>query len=128
MIVIDTSAILAVVLSESDSAMLLRRMLHADRLMISAGTLVELLIVSSRDAGTHQDVKLFASNYLTNSIEPVTAEQALIAGEAYRQFGKGHHKARLNLGDVFAYSLAKLNGLPLLFKGNDFALTDITPA
>jgi len=108
--------------------MLLRRMLHADRLMISAGTLVELLIVSSRDAGTHQDVKLFASNYLTNSIEPVTAEQALIAGEAYRQFGKGHHKARLNLGDVFAYSLAKLNGLPLLFKGNDFALTDITPA
>ncbi len=128
MIVVDSSAILAITLNEPDADILQRKMVSADTLLISAGTLVELLVVSSRDPDTNERIEQFVSDYLANHIEPVTAEQAFIAGEAYRQFGKGHHKARLNLGDMFAYSLAKLKDLSLLFKGNDFALTDITPA
>ena len=63
------------------------------------------------------------------SIEPVTEEQARIAREAYRDFGKGSgHPAQLNFGDCFAYGLAKVIGEPLLFKGNHFSRTDIAPA
>jgi ribonuclease VapC len=63
------------------------------------------------------------------TIEPVTVEQAVIAREAYRRYGRGTgHPAALNFGDCFAYALAKATGAPLLFKGNDFARTDITPA
>ena len=62
------------------------------------------------------------------SIEPVTERQARIAREAYRDFGKGSgHPAGLNFGDCFAYALAKDKGEPLLFKGNDFAHTDVDP-
>ena len=59
---------------------------------------------------------------------PVTVEQAKIARSAYRDFGKGRHKAGLNLGDCFSYALAKEKNLPLLFKGNDFSLTDVQVA
>jgi ribonuclease VapC len=63
------------------------------------------------------------------TIEPVTEAQARIAREAYRDFGRGSgHPAGLNLGDCFAYALAKAANEPLLFKGNDFARTDVTPA
>ncbi len=63
------------------------------------------------------------------AIVPVTLEQAMLARQAHRQFGKGRgHPARLNYGDCFAYALAKETGEPLLFKGGDFALTDIRPA
>jgi ribonuclease VapC len=62
-------------------------------------------------------------------IEPVTEEQARIARTAYRDYGRGSgHPAQLNFGDCFAYALARATGEPLLFKGNDFAHTDITPA
>jgi ribonuclease VapC len=61
------------------------------------------------------------------SVEPVTLNQARLAREAYRDFGKGRHRAGLNLGDCFAYALAKETGEPLLFKGNDFGHTDIAP-
>ncbi len=59
---------------------------------------------------------------------PVTLEQAEAARVAWRRFGKGNHPARLNFGDCFSYALAKTSGEPLLFKGNDFAQTDIEPA
>lgn len=61
-------------------------------------------------------------------IEPLSVEQALIAGDAYRVFGKGRHPAKLGFGDTFAYALAMDRGEPLLFKGADFAATDVTPA
>jgi ribonuclease VapC len=62
-------------------------------------------------------------------IEPVTVEQAKIAREAYRDFGRGSgHPARLNFGDCFSYALARVTGEPLLFKGDDFIHTDLTPA
>jgi ribonuclease VapC len=60
-------------------------------------------------------------------IEPVTVEQGRVAREAYRDFGKGRHRAGLNLGDCFAYALARVTGEPLLFKGGDFGHTDIQP-
>lgn len=60
-------------------------------------------------------------------IEPVTPLQARIAREAYRDFGKGRHRAGLNFGDCFAYALAKVTGEPLLFKGDDFRHTDVEP-
>jgi len=60
-------------------------------------------------------------------IEPVTVEQAHLARQAFLDFGKGRHPARLNFGDCFAYALAKATGEPLLFKGDDFSKTDIRP-
>jgi ribonuclease VapC len=61
-------------------------------------------------------------------VEPVTLNQAHIAREAYRDFGKGRHRAGLNFGDCFAYALAKEKGESLLFKGDDFCHTDVEPA
>jgi ribonuclease VapC len=61
-------------------------------------------------------------------IVPLTPEHAIMARHAWRTFGKGTHKARLNFGDCLAYGLAKTEGEPLLFKGDDFVLTDIEPA
>ena len=61
-------------------------------------------------------------------LQPVTHGQVLLARDAYRRFGKGNHPAGLNFGDCFAYALAKERDVPLLFKGDDFALTDVRPA
>jgi len=58
-------------------------------------------------------------------IFPVTEEQAQIARDAFRRFGKGHHPAKLNFGDCFSYALCKVTGEPLLFKGREFAQTDL---
>ena len=65
---------------------------------------------------------------LAIQVEPVTAEHAGAARQAWREFGRGRHPAKLNFGDCLAYGLAKVTGEPLLFKGNDFSQTDIEPA
>ena len=62
------------------------------------------------------------------ALEPVTPDQVRVARQAYRDFGKGKHPAGLNYGDCFSYALARLTGEPLLFKGEDFALTDVAVA
>jgi ribonuclease VapC len=102
----------------------------SDELRISAANYLETAVVidSARDPVASRNVdKLVAAAGLI--VEPVTAEQAAIARAAYRDFGKGSgHPARLNFGDCFAYALAKATGEPLLFKGDDFGRTDITPA
>lgn len=96
---------------------------------ISAGNWVELGAVLSKKAD-----QVFAAKApellrrLRITIEPVTVEQAQIGHMAYARFGKGRHEAELNFGDCFAYALAKETGRPLLFKGEDFTHTDITPA
>jgi len=101
----------------------------ADR-RVSAVSFVEAAAVidASRDPVASRRLDdLFREARL--EIEPVTVSQARIAREAYRDFGKGsRHPAKLNFGDCFAYALAKSSGEPLLFKGRDFAHTDITPA
>jgi len=128
--IVDTSAIVAILRDEAGArdcalaieASLVRR--------ISAANFVEaaLVIDGSRDpiASRRFDEFFREANI---SIEPVTLEQARLAREAYRDFGKGSgHPAKLNIGDCFAYGLAKATGEPLLFKGDDFVHTDVGSA
>jgi ribonuclease VapC len=96
---------------------------------ISAASFVEASIVAESrlgDQGLRQCDSFFRTSRI--SIEPVTEEQALLARQAYSDYGEGRHPAGLNLGDCFAYALAKSTGEPLLFKGDDFLQTDIQPA
>jgi ribonuclease VapC len=126
-VVIDTSAVIAILRMESEAARLAEAIeADASRLM-SAATLVETgLVIESRygAAGGRELDVLIAKAAL--SIEPVTAEQADVAREAWRRYGKGRHSAALNFGDCFSYALAKATGEPLLFKGSDFTQTDVS--
>jgi ribonuclease VapC len=95
--------------------------------LMSAATLVETgLVIESRygAAGGRELDVLVAKAGL--SIEPVTAEQADVAREAWSRYGKGRHSAALNFGDCFSYALARTTGEPLLFKGDDFTQTDVS--
>ena len=124
--VVDTSALAAILFAEQDYEDLAERLEGAERLLLSAASLVELsMVVESRkgEEGARQiDLLLYRTQI---EIVPVDAEQAEIAREAWRRFGKGRHPAGLNYGDCFAYALAKKTGLPLLYKGDDFSLTDL---
>jgi len=124
--VVDTSALAAILFAEQDYEDLAERLEGAERLLLSAASLVELsMVVESRkgEEGARQiDLLVYRTQI---EIVPVDAEQAEIAREAWRRFGKGRHPAGLNFGDCFSYALAKQTGLPLLFKGADFGLTDL---
>ena len=122
MIVLNTSAILAVLLGEEEAVSFRDRIGEAGGAMVSAGT-----AVASRDNDLFSAAQAFLDEPFI-SVEPLDAAQAVAAGHAYRRYGKGHHPAGLNLGDVFAYALARKVNLPLLFKGGDFARTDIEAA
>ncbi|HEY6769135.1 MAG TPA: type II toxin-antitoxin system VapC family toxin [Candidatus Sulfotelmatobacter sp.] len=127
--IVDASAIIAILRGESDGSALARILEQAPVRRISAATYVEAAIVT--DANQNPVLSRRFDDFLRDSdivIEPVTVEQAKIAREAYRDFGKGRHRAGLNFGDCFAYALAKVTGEPLLFKGNDFQHTDIEPS
>lgn len=125
--IVDTSAVLAILFDETDRATFLRRIAaDPDRLM-SAVNRVELTFVMEGRKGEAGRTEL--ENFLFEAeieIADVTATQAMIACEAFRRYGKGRHRAALNLGDSFAYALAKSTGHPLLFKGTDFGATDVT--
>lgn len=128
--IIDTSALIAILRDEPEAAACARAIEAAPRRHISAANFLEAAIVidGSRDpvASRRFDDLLREAQLV---VEPVTEAQARIAREAYRDFGRGSgHPARLNFGDCFAYALARLTGEPLLFKGDDFGHTDITPA
>jgi len=128
--IVDASAFIAILRAEPDAAVYANALRSTNVRRISAINFVEASIVidGARDPvarGEFDD--LFQDLSLT--IEPVTEEQARIARDAYRDFGKGsRNPAQLNLGDVFAYALAKVTREPLLFKGNDFVHTDIRSA
>jgi ribonuclease VapC len=129
-VIIDTSALIAILRDEPEAAACARAIEAASRRLVSAANFLEAAIVidGSRDpvAGRRFDDLLREAQLV---IEPVTESQARIAREAHRDFGRGSgHPARLNFGDCFAYALARLTGEPLLFKGTDFANTGITPA
>ncbi|WP_395727826.1 type II toxin-antitoxin system VapC family toxin [Nakamurella sp.] len=129
-IILDTSAVAAVIFGESDAEAYAAAMVrHAGELSISAVTLVELGIVAEARQGpaATQDVRALLDR-LGVVTEPVDAAQAGAALAAWRRFGKGRHPAGLNLGDCFSYALARMSGGSLLFKGNDFAQTDIVGA
>jgi len=124
--IVDTSAILAILFDESDAARYAGAIAEADRRLISAGSLLEAAIVVDNQAGLGAGRQLDA--FLDRAgitVEPVTENQVRIARQAYLDFGKGNHPAGLNLGDCFAYALAKAENEPLLFKGSDFSQTDV---
>ena len=124
--VIDTSAIVAIALNEPDAAELEVRIADYPVRLISAATMLEATIVLETrlgDAGAREfDLWLLK---IGAEIVPVDAEQADAARRAWRRFGKGRHAAALNYGDCFSYALALTRGEPLLFKGEDFAKTDV---
>jgi ribonuclease VapC len=129
-VILDSSALLAILREERDAPVFVQAIDRASVRRISAGTWLEAAIVvdGSRDPvlSRRLDELLEAAGAV---VEPVTLEQARIARAAYRDFGKGSgHPAQLNLGDCFAYALAKVTGEPLLFKGADFGHTDIRSA
>lgn len=128
--IVDTSALIAILRDEEDAIAYARAIANAAIRRISAATYVETAAVidASRDpiASRRFDDLLREARF---AIESVTEAHARIAREAYRDFGRGSsHPARLNFGDCFAYALAKAMNEPLLFKGDDFARTDITSA
>ena len=128
--VIDSSALLAIVLGESEAADFLRAIKSAPVRRISAASFLETGMVLRRDR-TGQRQKLFEDLIvaLRISIAPVTEQQARVALDAFARFGKGSgHSAGLNFGDCFSYALAKVCSEPLLFKGADFSRTDIQAA
>jgi ribonuclease VapC len=127
--IVDTSALLAVVFEESDAAVFARAILEAPRPSMSAATLLEAWIVTD---GRRSDVLSTKAGEIVRElgidVVPLTNLHADLARDAYRRFGKGNHPAALNFGDCIAYALSAANGEPLLFKGDDFARTDVTPA
>ncbi len=128
--IVDTSALIAILRDEPESMSYAKAIANATVRRISAANYVETAAVidASRDpiASRQFDDLLQEARFV---IEPVTEAQARIAREAYRDFGRGSgHPARLNLGDCFAYALAKATNEPLLFKGDDFTQTDIASA
>lgn len=127
--IVDSSAILAILFAEPDAADFARAISTAESCKISAVTFVEVAVVveaHTQGKGSPQLDALLRRARIT--IEPVTEEQAHLARQAYADFGKGRHPAGLNFGDCFSYALAKASGQPLLFKGNDFSRTDIANA
>lgn len=127
--ILDTSAIAAVLFAEEEEDRFLDAMVGAPKLRISAATLVEAtMVIEGRGGPDMADVIDALLLRVGAEICPVTAETARIARDGWRRFGKGRHQARLNLGDCFAYALAQERGEPLLFKGDDFAQTDVKAA
>lgn len=124
--VLDTSALLAVLLNEPDAEPL-RRAIEADPVrLLSAANLVETAIVIEARVGEAGGRELdLLVHKAAIDVVAVDAAQADLARHAYREFGKGRHVAGLNYGDCFAYALSQSSGEPLLFKGDDFAKTDV---
>jgi ribonuclease VapC len=128
-VILDSSAILAIVLRESDRIRFIDAMLETAPRRMSVANWLEATMVIDRRGGA-LSISRFEDFLRDAEIEliPVSVSQAMIARHAWRTFGRGIHPARLNFGDCFAYALAKETREPLLFKGNDFAQTDVEPA
>jgi ribonuclease VapC len=123
MIVIDTSALIAIVFDEAQAEVCSKVVEAETEVLISAGTLAEALIVARRRHETEEVERLIAD--LGVDIVSVTPASARRVAQAYDQWGKGIHPAGLNFGDCFAYALAKEHSCPLLYVGKDFSKTDI---
>jgi len=129
MIVVDTSAIVAIVRHEAEEQIFTDVLDASSAATMSAVTFVEthLVLIGRR---FQPDVKSIESTIAALGIEVVDVmhDQATLAIRSFLAYGKGRHQAQLNLADCFSYALAKSRGAPLLFKGDDFAETDIAPA
>ena len=128
MIVVDTSALIAILDKEPDANLYAEAIAEADPPLISTATLVELNIVMLNRHGIKAaqivDRLIQEGGF---QVESFTIQHAELARDAYARYGKGQQPAGLNYGDCFSYALAKAIGVPLLFKGQDFSKTDIVP-
>ena len=127
--ILDSSAVVAVLRDEPEAFVMAKAMSLAEVCAISAVSYLEAAIVI--DSGRDPIASRRFDDFFREAsivIEPATVNQAKIARDAYRDFGKGRHRAGLNFGDCFAYALAKEKGESLLFKGDDFCHTDVEPA
>jgi len=128
-VIVDTSVIIAILRGEADADALGEALQRPRVRRMSAASYVEAAVVV--DSNRNPVLSRRLDDLLRDAqvaLEPVTLNQARIAREAYRDFGKGRHRAGLNFGDCFAYALAKEKGEPLLFKGDDFRHTDVEAA
>jgi ribonuclease VapC len=126
---LDTSAVLAILQDEPERTEFVSRIEQAPRRLMSTVSVLEAAMVlegrRGEDAGLDLDLFLLRASVET---VPFDAEQLQLARTAFRRFGKGRHAAGLNFGDCAAYALAQWSGEPLLFKGADFAATDVDRA
>jgi ribonuclease VapC len=125
-VIVDASALIAVLRDEDDAERIIDVLAASSETRMSAASWLETAIVVDGNADpvlSRRFDDLIAATGI--ALEPVTADQVRLARQAYRDFGKGRHPAGLNFGDCFSYALARLTGEPLLFKGEDFAKTDV---
>ena len=123
--IVDSSALVAILRSEPEAASFAAA-LRAAPVRASAATLLEAAMVMGPEMATRLNSLI---DHLELEIVPFGADQLSVARDAMASYGKGSgHQARLNYGDCFSYALAKVTGEPLLFKGDDFTHTDLTPA
>ena len=126
LVVIDGSALFAILLGAPQADRCREILENADRLLLSAGSLAELLIVAEgKNTRPAMDRMI---ELIQPEVVALTADRTRAAANAYRRWGKGFHRAALNISDSFAYALAIERGCPLLFVGNDFAQTDVMSA
>lgn len=124
--IVDTSALIAILYGEDEAAQFTAIIHDAEICRLSVANFVELTMVIEKQLGP--EGTRHAETFIRRAgiqVEPVTVDQGFIARQAFFDFGKGRHEAQLNFGDCFAYALAKSAEEPLLFKGNDFGLTDV---
>ena len=125
--VLDSSAILAILLNEPDAHSLRTAFDHDETRLLSATTLLEVsMVIESRKGnagGRDLDLMIIEAKI---QVVPVDQEQIDEARKAWRRFGRGRHPAALNYGDLFSYALSKYSGEPLLFKGDNFTRTDVS--
>lgn len=129
MIVVDTSAIIAIIRKEDEAPIWVELLDQTPKTYMSVVSYVEANMVMT---GRRNDVELGAVDDMVAALGielvPVTVEQGIAAVTSFVTYGKGRHPARLNIADCFTYALAKTKDLPLLFKGDDFLKTDVVPA
>ncbi len=127
--IVDASALLAILLDEPDAAKFNRAIAdELEDMLISPINFVEAAVRADQRGEQTSNALDEIIKVSGIKIAAVTARQTRLAREAYQRFGKGNHEAKLNLGDCFAYALAKARGEPLLFKGDDFRHTDVEAA
>jgi ribonuclease VapC len=128
--VIDTSAVIAILRMEPEAELFLRTIAGRETLLMSSVSALEAAMVLAKGLDENLAWQPLDHFIAASRIEIVAfdADQSRLAREAFAKFGKGRHKAGLNLGDCTAYALAMSRSMPLLFKGNDFPLTDVAVA
>lgn len=129
MIVVDTSAIIAVLYREAEFDQFVRLITDAESCLVSAVCYLEasMVLIGRGTPEAAKELDVFLERMVIEFV-PFDYELAKRAREAFIRFGRGRHPARLNFGDCVSYALARARGLPLLYKGEDFARTDIVSA